>query len=134
MTDERYTAEAYEQREGESVEQWSERLKKLHTAPTWHELRKRSEHADKAYEFLASAPFHGDAEMAKVMVDAARVHAELAIQDKLEELAQTIKFCTGQLLESNATLNENVKTAAQHLHADAKDLKAHLHLVHEEAA
>lgn len=103
-------------------------------APTWKELRQETDHADKAYEYLNSAPFNGDAEVVKHMIRAAEVHAQLALQDKLEELGQTVKFCTNAIIESNAQLNENVKTAASHLHRDAQSLERYLRVVREEAA
>lgn len=99
--------------------------------PSWGDLRKQSDHADKAYEFLNSAPFNGDPEVTKAMIRGAEVHAKLALHDKIEELAATIRFCTNQILDSNEKLNENVKTAARHLHADANDLKAHLRVVQD---
>jgi hypothetical protein len=96
------TGDPYNVREGETAEQFGDRIKALHTAPTWAEMRARADHADDAYRFLSSAPFNGDAEMARVMVDAATVHATLALHDKVEELTQTIKRGVEQMIETNA--------------------------------
>lgn len=105
------TADPYNLREGESVQDFGERIKALHTAPSWGEMRAREDHADNAYRFLSSAPFNGDADMAKVMVDAATVHATLALHDKVEELTQTIKRVIGKQTEQNAELTRQVKRA-----------------------
>jgi uncharacterized protein YhaN len=95
----------------ESVEHFLERTKEQRTRPTWADLRKRNDHADKAYEFLSSAPFHGDADMARVMVDAATVHATLALHDKVDELCQALKHVGAQAIETNAELSATVKKA-----------------------
>jgi hypothetical protein len=63
------------------------------------------------YRFLSSAPFNGDADMARVMVDAATVHATLALHDKVEELTQTIKRGVEQMIETNAELSDTIKKA-----------------------
>jgi hypothetical protein len=105
------TGDPYNVREGETAEQFGDRIKALHTAPTWAEMRARADHADDAYRFLSSAPFNGDADMAKVMVDAATVHATLALHDKVEELTQTIKRAVEQTIETNAELSDTIKKA-----------------------
>jgi hypothetical protein len=105
------TGDPYNVREGETAEQFGDRIKALHTAPTWAEMRARADHADDAYRFLSSAPFNGDAEMARVMVDAATVHATLALHDKVEELTQTIKRGVEQMIETNAELSDTIKKA-----------------------
>lgn len=101
--------------------------------PTWAEMRAKTDHADKAYRDLGMSGVSSDLRDRSIMVRSAHVHATLALQDKLEEFAATIKHCVGQLIDSNSTLNENVKLAAKHLHADAQELK-HLRVVPDEEA
>lgn len=102
--------------------------------PTWTEIRAELDHATKAYEYLSTGTFSTDPEVTKAMIDAADIHAKLAVHDKIEELSQTIKSCTNRLLDANAKLDQDVKTAAQHLHRDAAEIKQHLRLIHGEEA
>jgi hypothetical protein len=95
----------------ESTEHFIARMAEKNRTPSWAEMREQQNHAEAAYQFLASAPFHGDATMAKVMVDAATVHATLALHDKVEELCQTMKHVIGKQTETNAELMHEIKRA-----------------------
>jgi hypothetical protein len=52
------SGDPYNLRDGETAAQFGERIKALHTAPSWAEMRSREDHADSAYRFLSSAPFN----------------------------------------------------------------------------
>jgi hypothetical protein len=79
--------------------------------PSWGEMRASTDHADKAYEYLNSAPFSGDPQVVKAMIEAATVHATLALHDKVEELTQTLKVVVNAQTETNAELSQTVKKA-----------------------
>jgi hypothetical protein len=80
-------------------------------APSWGEMRANLNHFDKAYEYLNSAPFNGDPEVVKAMIQAADIHARIGLGDKLEELRETLKQTVAQAIESNAELSQTVKKA-----------------------
>lgn len=103
--------------------------------PTWTEARADVHHGDKAYEYLASAKFNaGEPDMVKLYIESAHAHALLFLGDKVEEFITAMKACTEAVIESHATLDDHVQTAAQHLHRDARDLKAQLRVIQGEAA
>lgn len=93
-----------------------------------------AKHADWAVDHLVKSNSTTDSRERELEVRLAQAYATLSLRDKLDELNATIKLAVSQVLGSQATLNENVKQAAQHLHRDAQELKRHLRVIEGEAA
>lgn len=93
-----------------------------------------AKHAAYAVEALVRVATGKDSREQDRDAEVAKAWASLSLRDKLDELAATVRTCSAQIIESQAKLDQDVKTAAQHLHKDAHDLKTHLRVIQGEAA
>ena len=88
-----------------------------------------AKHADWAMSHFVKANGHEDPSLKAVEVELAKTLATLSLRDKLDELVETIKVCTSQVLDAQ----RHLYSKGEQLHRDAQELK-HLRVVREEAA
>src|SRR3954447_26461081 len=91
-----------------------------------------AKHASYAVDALVRVASSSDSRERDREAVVAKAWASLSLRDKLDEINATVRLCTKQILESQAKLDQDIQTAAQHLHQDATDLKKHLRVIEGE--
>lgn len=86
------------------------------------DARKSTDHADKAYEFMTGAKFSAgdDPEARRMMMDCAKVHAHLAMMDKLEELTATLREIVTSQCDSMRELDATIQKATNAMIAEVR--------------
>ena len=86
-------------------------------SPTWTEARQSTDHADKAYEAMIQAKFawQDGPELVAFYMDCAKVSAQLALVDKIEEITATLKEVANRQIDSAQDLDRTIQKATNAL-------------------
>lgn len=107
----------------------------LNGQPSEHWRKHPSDyHADCAIDAMGRSLNAVDTVEKNREMKAAETHALLSVRDALLEAVATAREIGEKVLASNQKLDEDIQTAAQHLHQDARELKAQLRVIQGEAA